>query len=106
MKKSLLFSLLFALLLLSLSGCDREAAARDRQQAYEEAYQEGYEAGQQSILDDPGAYGIGTYIEYDDSADEEAAYEQGTEDGYIEGYQDCLDEHGIYDAEWEALHAN
>lgn len=105
MKKTLRFALLFALLLLfPLSGCDREAEARDRQQAYEDAYQEGYEAGQEAILEDPGAYGVGSYVEYDDSSDEEAAYERGFDDGYGEGYQDCLDEHGIIDEEWDALH--
>lgn len=105
MKKSLRFALLSALLLLfPLSGCDREAEARDRQQAYEDAYEEGYKAGQEDILEDPGAYGVGSYVEYDDSSDEEAAYERGFDDGYGEGYQDCLDEHGITDEEWDSLH--
>lgn len=100
MKKSLLFTLLFAVFLL-LPGCTSpERAAEEKQRAYEEAYEEGYEAGQEDILEDPSSYGIGSYVEYADSSDEEAAYERGVEDGYAEGYQDCLDEHGITEEGW------
>ena len=102
MKKSLLFALLFSciLFLFSLSGCDREAEARDRQQAYEDAYQEGYEAGQEDILEDPSSYGIANNVEYSDSSDEDAAYERGLEDGYEEGYQACMEDYGIEEEGW------
>lgn len=101
MKKSLPFALLFTcFLIFPLSGCNREAEARDRQQAYEDAYQEGYEAGQEDILEDPSSYGVGTYVEYSDSSDEDAAYERGLEDGYAEGYQACMEDYGITEEGW------